>query len=143
ELQSDDDSTLQRRSDGLAAKPLPMLHGDTVESLNADEIIIVITDTDELLTVHVPQHLLLGRNAVDPIGYPSLNLTRYGAFSKGVSRHHATLYRGKMGLVIEDVGSSNGTRLNGARLEPHKSYQLKSGDQLHLGNLAIALYFRE
>ena len=47
-----------------------------------------------------------------------------------VSREHAAFFERRGRWFVEDLGSSNGTRLNGKRLVPHKAVQLKSGDMI-------------
>ncbi len=50
-----------------------------------------------------------------------------------VSRRHATLIVREGALLIRDDGSTNGTYLNGARLEPSAKHTLQPGDKLQLG----------
>jgi Ca-activated chloride channel family protein len=50
-----------------------------------------------------------------------------------VSSRHAFLEAKPGVLLITDVGSSNGTFINGARLQPHASAPLQPGDRLLLG----------
>ena len=55
-------------------------------------------------------------------------------FDDGVSHRHALLTRGDDGsLVLRDIGSSNGTRLNGADLKAMADNPLHDGDQITLG----------
>jgi pSer/pThr/pTyr-binding forkhead associated (FHA) protein len=58
--------------------------------------------------------------------------------SSAVSRRHARLMREREGYILEDLGSSNGTYLNGERLVGRQP--LKSGDQIRLG-AAITLTY--
>lgn len=51
----------------------------------------------------------------------------------GVSRRHAALQRAEGGLWIVDLGSTNGTRRNGAALEAHARAPLQPGDEVTLG----------
>lgn len=54
-----------------------------------------------------------------------------------VSRLHAAFHFDDQGLLLEDLGSSNGTFLNGQRLvEPQR---VKSGDQVRFGTLQATL----
>ena len=55
-----------------------------------------------------------------------------------VSRKHAELSRTENGWVIADLGSTNGTRINGQRIS---SQELNSGDTITLG--LIELQFEE
>lgn len=53
---------------------------------------------------------------------------------RGVSRRHATLVCSQDGLTIEDLGSRNGTRLNGARVT---RAALRAGDEIVLGPVTL------
>jgi ABC transport system ATP-binding/permease protein len=60
--------------------------------------------------------------------------------SQGISRQHARLSGGSTGYVIEDLGSTNGTFVNGVRIQG--SHPLKDGDVVRLGldiNLILVL----
>jgi hypothetical protein len=47
-----------------------------------------------------------------------------------VSRRHAEFSAGEQGLWVRDLGSSNGTFVNGQRLTAQKAHQLKPGDRV-------------
>lgn len=51
----------------------------------------------------------------------------------GVSRHHCVL-RANSQLTIEDCNSTSGTFVDGQKLVPNKSYELKSGQKVALGS---------
>jgi hypothetical protein len=53
-----------------------------------------------------------------------------------VSRHHAAMVVSSSEVVVEDLGSRNGTFLNGARVE---RAVLESGDMLHLGLVSLVV----
>jgi pSer/pThr/pTyr-binding forkhead associated (FHA) protein len=54
-----------------------------------------------------------------------------------VSRRHAIVTVGEGPPMIEDLGSFNGTRLNGGRLDTES--QLSVGDQIELGQTVLEL----
>ena len=54
-----------------------------------------------------------------------------------VSRHHARIYREAGRYFVADLGSRNGTRLNGL---PVSSAELQFGDRLTIGTSAILLF---
>ncbi len=58
--------------------------------------------------------------------------------SQAVSRRHARLLREGDGYVVEDLGSSNGTFVNGQKLTGRRT--LKSGDQIRLGRAVTMVY---
>lgn len=60
----------------------------------------------------------------------------------GVSRNHATINFADGVYTVKDLGSTNGTFLNGKRLLDQLPYVLQSGDQIRLGMLMIYVYFK-
>jgi pSer/pThr/pTyr-binding forkhead associated (FHA) protein len=60
-----------------------------------------------------------------------------------VSRHHATLTIAEDGAWIEDVGSTNGTYLNGAPVAPGNRTRVQDGDTLKLGSITVKLAWPE
>lgn len=68
---------------------------------------------------------------------PDVDLTPYDAEALGVSRLHLVLVPEGDYLMVTDLGSGNGTVLNGTRLEPNKPYALHMNDHLQLGRLHL------
>lgn len=56
------------------------------------------------------------------------DMVQYVDNSTGVSRAHVELSRGQSGYAIKDLGSVNGTMLQGNLLAPYKEYPLTDGD---------------
>lgn len=56
---------------------------------------------------------------------------------QAVSGQHATIRSQGAGYVVEDDGSTNGTRVNGVRLPPKRPKPLRSGDVIDLGGFAL------
>jgi pSer/pThr/pTyr-binding forkhead associated (FHA) protein len=74
---------------------------------------------------------LIGRRSEKRGVMPEISLDADDA----VSHRHALLNRTPDGgLQVRDVGSSNGTRLNGTDLVPLTDMPLKDGDQLIVGH---------
>ena len=56
-----------------------------------------------------------------------------------VSSYHAELTRDESGdYILRDIGSTNGTRLNGQELEPETHHKLQNGDQVLFGKIATS-----
>ena len=85
----------------------------------------------------MPQHLLsLGNGPSIQIDKPILLFGRHEECdvqlnSKKVSRRHCVLAQVNDYLVIRDLGSTNGVRINGERVAEGK---LRPGDELQIGN---------
>jgi len=85
--------------------------------------------------------MLLGR-ASEAEGYrPDFDMTFYdeGDF---VSRRHARITKGQKGYFVADLGSSNGTTLNGQTLLPQQAYPLRNGDRIKVGLVVIQFWLR-
>jgi hypothetical protein len=96
-----------------------------------------IKPTVATIGVDVRQPLVIGR--VDPDGGESgdLDLTAHQAIDQGVSRRHALLIPAPDGLYLSDLGSTNGTWVNGSYLEPGLRYALQTGDRVELGLMRL------
>jgi hypothetical protein len=94
---------------------------------------------DEQRSVEVPLSKAVHLGRLDPTSeiFPEIDLTPDGGLEKGVSRRHARIHCRDNIVVIEDLGSINGTFLNGRRLTPYLSQPLQSGDRLQLGKLLM------
>ncbi|MCM3172795.1 DUF6382 domain-containing protein [Paenibacillus sp. MER 99-2] len=64
----------------------------------------------------------------------SADMVQWVDTATGVSRAHVELSRNKTGYVIKDLGSVNGTILQGNPLAPYKEYPLQDGDTFTLAD---------
>ena len=55
-----------------------------------------------------------------------------------VSSHHAVLRLRGADYILTDIGSTNGTRLNGVDIEPDEEHALKPGDTIRFGHIQTA-----
>lgn len=103
-------------------------------------IFLHIQDETRPLQCSTDQDLVIGRR--DPANHvhPDLDLTPYQAHEMGVSRVHAAIRCRDELLTLVDLGSSNGTYLNGKRLVPNQPDVLHDGDEIRLGNFAMRIY---
>lgn len=56
-----------------------------------------------------------------------------------VSGIHATISRGPDAFLLKDLGSTNGTTLGGAPVEPDKDVKVWRGDEIQFGDFAVTL----
>ncbi|MBD2777412.1 FHA domain-containing protein [Iningainema tapete] len=74
---------------------------------------------------------LIGRNSTLRGVYPEVALD----FDSAVSQRHALLNRQPDGtFILRDIGSTNGTKLNGVELTPMVDVPIKDGDEFTLGH---------
>jgi len=74
---------------------------------------------------------LIGRKSTSDGIYPDLDLSYYD--TKFVSRRHAQITRSGSEYVLIDLGSANGTFVNGTQLSTHAPRILRSGDRITIG----------
>ena len=92
------------------------------------------------ITLEGRSEYLLGRDGSDD-AVPDVNLNLYGGQDKGVSRLHAALRPNGPQLLLIDLGSTNGTRLNGVRLAANQPVRVSSGDEVRLGRLIMKVLY--
>jgi pSer/pThr/pTyr-binding forkhead associated (FHA) protein len=70
---------------------------------------------------------------------PDIDLSPYQAYAAGVSRLHAVIKRDGNRILFIDLGSANGTYINGKRLAPNVEQVLNHGDIIALGKLKLQI----
>jgi hypothetical protein len=103
---------------------------------------IILQIGEHELMLPVVETLTLGRRADQAeADVPHIDLSAFAAEEHGISRLHARIRRKGMMVYIADLGSTNGTHLNGRRLIPDGERLLRDGDLLHLSRLLIRIRF--
>jgi pSer/pThr/pTyr-binding forkhead associated (FHA) protein len=95
-----------------------------------------IGSVDQLFPIDLAENLI-GRRSGSRGIFPEISLD-----DPGVSHRHAKLFLEGGALWVLDLGSTNGTRLNGVDLKPGVKTELKLGDFVTLG-CWTRLIFRE
>lgn len=87
--------------------------------------------------------LVIGRFGDGSTLVPDIDLTEHHAEQRGVSRLHLTLHYDERSnnLLVMDMGSANGTFINGQRLHPNEVRILRNGDELRLGKMVMSVAF--
>ncbi len=101
-----------------------------------------LMDSGKILPLASRNEFTLGRLSEGQPIMPDIDLTPYQAYASGVSRLHAVVKRDTNRVMVMDLGSSNGTYLNGRRLNPHTEESLNHGDIVALGKLKIQVLLR-
>jgi pSer/pThr/pTyr-binding forkhead associated (FHA) protein len=81
--------------------------------------------------------MIVGRSDPQSNSYPDVDLGPYGGLDLGVSRRHFRLTRNGDQFYIEDLGSVNGTVINGQRIQAHALQPLRPGDRVLLGKMEL------
>jgi two-component system cell cycle response regulator len=74
------------------------------------------------------------------VGRSPESLLQFG--DPSISRHHATLTTDGGRVKLVDLGSTNGTLLNGKRIGPIEMIELSDGDRLQLGTSTLLKFAR-
>ncbi|HYF62540.1 MAG TPA: FHA domain-containing protein [Herpetosiphonaceae bacterium] len=84
--------------------------------------------------------IVVGRE--DPISgiYPEVDLTPHGGESGGVSRQHARLLHDGGSWKVEDLNSTNYTKVNGTKIAPNTPTDLNDGDKVNFGRVALTFH---
>lgn len=96
-------------------------------------------ETDTRIPCDFEQYVTLGRDQTEI--EPHLDLTPHNAIQLGVSRRHARLIRSTATVMIEDLGTLNGTFVNGEKVVPGHPAVICDGDELRLGKMVLAVVY--
>lgn len=111
-------------------------------SLIAD-VSLHLVDNGEIMHLSGQTEYTIGRTAEGQPILPDVDLSRFEAYAQGVSRLHASIKIYNHRVVITDLGSSNGTRVNGQKIVPHVDYPLNHGDMIALGKFTIQILIKK
>lgn len=121
--------------------PPPLTDFTITSAGEAKKLTIVIPGNRLRLTVELTGRILIGRADIGGENAPDLDLTPFGGIDKGVSREHASIQLSDRGIILRDLGSTNGTILNSSQLIPEQPFLLRSGDEVRFGDLLVHVFF--
>lgn len=90
------------------------------------------------MAVKLKERITVGRAGTEG-EQPDVDFSMFQALEKGVSRIHATFLYQDENIYLEDLTSTNGTRINGLKLIPGKRYRLRNNDELEFGSLRVVV----
>lgn len=108
--------------------------------LEKNAVYFYIEGHEEPLVVRDVSEFVVGRQSHNT-GTLVVDLQPYQAYILGVSRVHARISRNGNQVNVEDLGSANGTRVNGDLVASYRPRQISSGDQLQLGSMMIYVFY--
>lgn len=98
-----------------------------------------LLDSGHVLSFSDRSEFTLGRLSENQPIEPDVDLSPFKAFDNGVSRLHAVIRHVDDNVILVDLGSSNGTYINGIRIMPNAEQQLRHGDIVALGKLKMQI----
>ncbi|MFN8528006.1 MAG: FHA domain-containing protein [Anaerolineae bacterium] len=104
-------------------------------------VIQTLQSNDAGVTITAPgaEGYVLGRIDEATDYAPDIDLSPFEARERGVSRRHCALVQYKGDLHLVDLGSINGTFINGKRIPPDSAFRVGPGDEIRLGMLNLVL----
>lgn len=125
----------------LAGQPKSDLPTYPSASVDAS-ISLSLLDTGDILPLVGHEEITLGRASEGQSIIPDVDLGPHRAYDYGVSRLHATLRSRDGQIQVIDLGSANGTWVNGQKIPAYTPTRLVHGDLLVLGRFKIQVMIR-
>lgn len=136
---SDDRDTRPLKREPLNIAPSRRPH--ILDNRVPTAIRFITSSLDRVFTVDVQPVMVVGRrNSLNDMEVV-VDLSPHSGYEMGVSRFHAMIVTLDNRVTIKDLNSLNGTRINGAMLEPSKEYLLDHGDKITFGDLTFMVAF--
>jgi len=102
-----------------------------------------IMATGNVIHINDPDEITLGRKMKEQPIIPDVDLSPYHAYEKGVSRLHLSIRFTQGQFILKDLGSVNGTRINGKKVAANSDYTIHHCDIITLGKMKIQILIRE
>jgi serine/threonine-protein kinase len=103
--------------------------------------IMLTTASGQVFRLANKPEYLVGRSEPTRPFRPDVDLAELRGMELGVSRRHGRLHVDNGTLYYTDLKSTNGSRVNGARLYAEIPQTLEDGDELCVGNIVFRVYF--
>jgi pSer/pThr/pTyr-binding forkhead associated (FHA) protein len=107
------------------------------------QITLVVRGLTQTISLASRNSVVLGRSDHKKAAQPDVDLTRFGAAERGVSREHARLEVRDDNLYLVDLNSTNGTFFKGKQLAKGSDCLLRQADEFLLGRLSIQVLFED
>ena len=105
-------------------------------------ITLHLMDTGQVIPLNDRSEFTLGRISDGQPIMPDIDLSPYQAYAHGVSRLHAVIKQASHHVLVMDLGSVNGTYVNGKRLNPNVEQTVNNGDIISLGKLKMQVLLK-
>jgi pSer/pThr/pTyr-binding forkhead associated (FHA) protein len=105
----------------------------------ASELLLYFPRYSEPFRIELDDTITLGRTDVEANIYPTIDLNPYQGGQLGVSRFHAEIKIVSGRFHIKDMGSRNGTKINGQKIAPFTLVPFNKGDEIRLGHFVMVV----
>jgi pSer/pThr/pTyr-binding forkhead associated (FHA) protein len=116
---------------------VPGSQAENVNDIPGVKVYLKVIETGQTIPLEDGDEFTLGRISGNQPILPDLDLTPHKAYDGGVSRLHATIKINEREVLVTDLGSANGTRINGKKITAHQAYTLNNEDILSLGKFKV------
>jgi hypothetical protein len=130
-----------KTTDSFNIGSVPTFPSPPSDSPDSNVALLILSD-GEVIHVAGKDEFTFGRSTEGQTIIPDIDLSPFQAYEAGVSRLHANIQTADAKITIKDLGSANGTRLNGNKIVPHEEYSLTHGDILTFGRLKVQVLLR-
>lgn len=122
-------------------QPMPRLTPQTqvLPQTGTPVVTLVVSTTHRQYRISLRGQVLIGRADPSRGIMPDIDLTPDGGLAAGVSRQHARLFYRDGAYLVEDLGSANGTYINGRKTAPQAAMSLHHGDEVCCGGLQMRI----
>lgn len=138
-------TTLLPPSKGSSKQPeekTTVINTEELEKISEVKVQLKLTASgQEISPATASTDLIIGRAHKDIA--PDIDLAPYGGSQAGVSRQHSRLIRQGNDWLVEDMGSTNGTFVNGVKVLLHEPKKLKNGDIIRCGQIELQFLTQE
>ena len=131
-----EDTGLAASGAAAGAAAMGGLAGSTNGATDTTMARLVIISTGAELPLPDQEEIMVGREDPSSGIFPDVDLTPYGGEEGGVSRRHARLLSINGEFFVEDLQSTNFTKLDGQRLPAHVRERLEDGARIDFGRVA-------
>ena len=129
---------LSRAVGDMSSPKAPIQEATSVmdaRQLRETKIFLKLTGSGQQIAANDKGELVVGRAHKDKI--PDIDLAPHGGAQAGVSRRHSRLLRQAGQWFVEDLGSTNGTFINGVKIPPNQATLINAGDKLRFGQIEV------
>lgn len=106
-------------------------------------ITLNIDGTEAPITFTNRREIIIGRTDPNSEQRPDIDVSGLPINYSSISRKHIRLVYTKSAWFVEDMGSRNGSWLNGKLLLAHQRYQVRNQDHIQVGTVNVVVTFRD